>query len=301
MSKLPDMEAMAIFAKVVEAHGITAAMTELGLSAPTISKALARLEQRLGSRLFNRTSRRLVLTDAGRALAERAAKLLADAEAAESALVAQSATPSGTVRLAAPMSFGVREVAPILADFLTLYPAISIDLHLSDALVDVIGDGFDLALRIGTLPDSSLLARRLAPVPVMIVASPAYLVRRGRPTHPAQLAEHDCFAYAYLRTRDAWQFANEAGEQVTVRPSGPLRVNNADAMLPAVLAGLGIAGLPAFVARDGLADGRLEQLLPDWSSLRTSLYLLAPPAGPRPVRVQVLADFLAQRLSRPGM
>jgi DNA-binding transcriptional LysR family regulator len=298
MSKLPDMEAMGIFAKVAETRGISAAAADLGVSAATISKALTRLEKRLGSRLLHRSSRRLVLTDAGRDLADRATRLLADAEAAESAMVAQSAAPRGTVRLAAPMSFGIREVAPILPDFMARYPEVSIDLHLSDALVDVIADGFDLVLRIGQLPDSSLLARRLAPVPVMIVASPAYLDRWGRPVHPAQLAGHDCFGYAYLRTRDAWHFSNAPGEQVTVRPSGKLRVNNGDAMLPPVIAGLGIAALPAFLAREALEDGRLEQVLADWCSSQASLFLLTPPAGPRPVRVQVLGDFLAGRLSR---
>jgi DNA-binding transcriptional LysR family regulator len=183
---------------------------------------------------------------------------------------------------------------------MTRYPEVSIDLHLSDALVDVIGDGFDIALRIGELADSSLLVRRLAPVPAMIVAASDYLDRRGRPLHPAQLAGHDCFAYAYLRTRETWHFTNEAGEQVSVRPSGTLRVNNGDALLPAVIAGLGIAGLPAFIAREGLADGRLEQILLDWGGLRSSLYLLTPPAGPRPLRVQLLADFLTRRLSQPG-
>lgn len=298
MSKLPDLEAMAIFAKVVEARGISAASTDTGLSAPTISKALARLEQRLGARLFNRSSRRLVLTEAGRDLADHAARLLAEAEAAEAALVAQSASPRGTVRLAAPMSFGVREVAPLLPAFLAAYPDVSIDLHLADALVDIVGDGFDMALRIGALPDSSLVARRLAPVPGLTVAAPSYLARRGRPSHPAELAGHDCFAYAYLRTRDAWHFANEAGETVTVRPSARLRVNNGDALLPAVVAGMGIAGLPEFLAREALADGRLERILPEWQSLVSSLYLLMPPGRPRPARVQVLADFLAERLSR---
>jgi DNA-binding transcriptional LysR family regulator len=298
MSKLPDMEAMAIFATVVEARGITAAANDLGLSPPTVSKALARLELRLGARLFNRTSRRLVLTDAGRNLAERAARLLADAEAAEGALVAQSTTPRGLVRLAAPMSFGTTEVAPILPEFLGRYPDVSIDLHLGDALVDLLGDGFDIALRIGELPDSSLLARRLAPVPGMIVAAPAYLDRRGRPAHPAQLAQQDCFSYAYQRTGGAWHFSNEAGQQVTVRPSGRLRVNNGDAVLPAVIEGLGVAALPAFIARDAIADGRLEQILPDWCATRSSLFLLTPPAGPRPARVQVLVDFLVRRLSR---
>jgi DNA-binding transcriptional LysR family regulator len=300
MSKLPDMEAMAIFAKVVETRGITAAATDLGLSAPTVSKALARLELRLGSRLFNRTSRRLVLTDSGHELAGRAARLLADAEAAESALVAQSATPRGLVRLAAPMSFGIREVAPVLPEFLARYPDVSIDLHLNDALVDVIGDGFDIALRIGELPDSSLLARRLAPVPGMIVAAPSYLDRRGRPVHPSELVGHDCFAYAYARSRDSWHFSNAAGEQVTVRPSGPLRVNNGDAVLPALIAGLGISSLPAFIAQEALAAGRLEQVLPDWRTSQSSLYLLTPPDGPRPVRVRVLVDFLVRRLSRPN-
>jgi DNA-binding transcriptional LysR family regulator len=298
MSKLPDMEAMGIFAKVAETRGISAAATDLGVSAATISKALSRLEKRLGSRLLHRSSRRLVLTDAGRDLADRAARLLADAEAAESAMVAQSVAPRGTVRLAAPMSFGIREVAPILPAFLARCPEVSIDLHLSDALVDVIGDGFDVALRIGELPDSSLLVRRLAPVPGIVVAAPAYLDRRGRPAHPAELTGHDCFAYAYLRTRDAWHFSDAAGQQVTVRPSGPLRVNNGDAMLPAMIAGLGIAALPAFLVQDAILDGRLEQIMPDWHASRGSLYLLTPPAGPRPVRVQVLVDFLVERLAR---
>jgi DNA-binding transcriptional LysR family regulator len=299
MPRLPDLEAMAIFAKIVESRSITAAAVDLGLSAPTVSKALVRLEQRLGSRLLNRTSRRFSLTDAGHALAEPAARLLADAEAAQDALLAQSAAPRGLVRLAAPMSFGISELAPILPDFLLQHEQVSIDLHLSDAMVDVIGDGFDIVLRIGTLTDSSLLARRLTPVPGLIVAAPSYLDRRGRPTHPADLAHHDCFAYAYLRTRDTWHFTNTAGEQVSVRPSGRLRVNNGDAVLPALIAGLGIAALPEFIARPCVADGRLEQILSDWSGSGASLYLVTPPNGPRPVRVQALADFLIERLARP--
>ncbi len=289
---------MAIFAKVVETRGVAAAAADLGLSAPTVSKALARLEKRLGSRLLNRTSRRFELTDAGRVLADRAARLLADAEAAQNEMLAQSSVPRGLVRLAVPMSFGTREIAQILPAFLIDYPEVSIDLHLSDARVDVIGDGFDVALRIGELPDSSLLARRLGPVPGMMVAAPSYLQRRGRPTHPAQLAEHDCFAYAYLRTHDSWRFFNATGEQVTVRPVGRLRANNGDATLPAVIAGLGIAGMPAFIVRDALADGRLEQILPEWDAARSSLYLLTPPGGPRPARVQVLLDFLVRHLTR---
>ena len=298
MPRLPDLEAMAIFARIVETRGIAAAAADLGLSAPTVSKALTRLEQRLGSRLINRTSRRLMLTAAGKELADRAARLLADAEAAEDALVAQSVTPRGVVRLAAPMSFGTREVAPIIPDFLGQFPGVSIDLHLGDALVDVVGDGFDIALRIGELSDSTLLVRRLSPMPTMIVAAPSYLDRRGRPDHPSELVAHDCFTYAYSRSRDSWHFLGRTGEQVRVRPQGQLRVNNGDSVLPSLIAGLGISGLPAFIARDAVADGRLEQVLPNWHWPPASLYLLTPPDGPRPVRVQVLIDFLVERLAR---
>jgi DNA-binding transcriptional LysR family regulator len=298
MPQLPDFEAMAIFAKVVETRSIAAAAAELRLSSPTVSKALSRLERRLGARLFNRTSRRLALTDAGHQLAERAGRLVADAEATENELLAQSATPRGLVRLAAPMSFGLREVAPILPEFLERYPEVSIDLNLSDAIVDLIGEGFDAALRLGFLPDSSLVARRLCAAPRYTVASPAYLRRRGRPTHPAELAEHDSLGYTYLATPDVWRFTNAAGEEAAVRPKGRLRANNGDALMPALIAGLGVGDLPEFIIKEALADGRLERVLTDWLTPQGSLYLVTPPGGPRPARLEVLGDFLAERLSK---
>jgi len=298
MSKLPDFEALAIFAKVVELRSFAAAATELTLSKATVSKAVGRLEERLGARLFNRTSRRLALTDAGRTLAVRASQLLADGEAAESEALAQSAAPRGLVRLAAPMTFGVNVVAPLLPDFLTQYPDVSVDLHLSDAMVDLVGEGFDIGVRIASLPDSSLVARRLCTMPRYTVAAPAYLERYGRPTHPMHLARHRCFAYAYLSTPNLWQYTNAAGEQATVRPSGQLRVNNGEAVLPALIAGLGIADLPEFIVGDAIAAGQVEVILKDWKQTEGAVHLVMPPGGPRPARVEALIEFLADRLSR---
>jgi DNA-binding transcriptional LysR family regulator len=301
MPKLPDLEGLAIFAKVVEARSFAGAAAALGLSKATVSKAVSRVEARLGARLFNRTSRRLALTDAGRSLAERAARILAEGEAAEDEALAQSAGPRGLVRLAVPMSFGLTQVAPLLPDFLTAYPEVTVDLHLSDATVDLIGDGFDAALRIAALPDSSLVARRLCGVARFLVASPTYLARRGRPTHPLHLAEHACLGYTYLPNPDIWRFFNAKGEEAVVRPAGPLRANNADALMPVLIAGLGLAVQPEFIVREALADGRLEAVMPEWSLRASALHFITPPGGPRPARIEVLGDFLAKRLARPQL
>lgn len=295
MSKLPDFEALAIFARVVEMRSFAGAANELALSKATVSKAVTRLETRLGARLFNRTSRRLALTDAGQRLAGHASRLLADGEAAESEALAQSVAPRGLVRLAVPMTYGTKTVAPLLPDFLKAYPDVAIDLHLSDAIVDLIGEGFDMGIRVGNLPDSSLVARRIRAMPRHTVAAPSYLKAHGTPTHPSQLADHKCFGYAYLTT--TWRYTNAAGEEALVRPNGALRANNGEAVLPPLLAGLGIADLPEFIVGDAIAAGEVEVILKGWKQAEGAVHLVMPPGGPRPARVEVLADFLTERLA----
>ena len=175
----------------------------------------------------------------------------------------------------------------------------SIDLHLSDEVIDLVGGGFDCALRIAALSDSSLTARRLRPVNRMLVASPAYLAQRGRPTHPDDLNRHACLCYAYMPTPDMWRFSNAAGEEVAVRPRGPLRANNSDALTASLCAGLGLFPQPDFIAWKDIADGRLETVMTDWRLPPIALHLVAPSSGPRPARVTALMDYLARTFSGP--
>ena len=297
MSKLPDLEAMAIFAKVAETQSFSGAADALALSKATVSKAVSRLELRLGTTLLHRTSRRFSLTDSGRSLAARAGQMVAEAEAAEAEALDQSVTPRGLVRLAAPMSFGMAYVAPALPEFLATHPDVSVDLHLSDATVDLVGEGFDCAIRIASLPDSSLTARRLRPVRRHLVASPDYLEQRGRPVHPDDLARHACLGYAYLPSGETWRLVHQSGQEVVVRPTGPLRANNADALTAALCAGLGIAVQPDFIYWRDVAEGRLETIMTDWALPPISVHLVAPGGGPRPARVTALMDYLAKRFS----
>jgi DNA-binding transcriptional LysR family regulator len=280
-------------------RSFAAAAAELALSKATVSKAVSRLEARLGASLFNRTSRRLALTDAGKHLSERAARLLADGEAAENEALARSSVPRGRVRLAVPMTFGVRVIAPLLPGFLALYPDVSVDLHFSDAMVDLIGEGFDAGVRIASLPDSSLVARRLCPMPRHTVASRAYLKAHGTPKHPMHLADHSCLGYAYLSTPGTWRYTNAYGEQATVRISGRLQVNSGEALLPAVIAGIGIADLPDFIVAEAIAAKKVEVILKGWKQVEGAVHLVMPPGGPRPARVEALIEYLADQLVRP--
>jgi DNA-binding transcriptional LysR family regulator len=292
--RLPDLEAWAIFASVAEHRSFSGAAEAIGLSKATVSKAITRLEAHLGQSLFHRTSRRLTMTESGKALAERAQRMLAEAQAAEEAAHDAATAPAGMIRVAAPMSLGLLAVAPALPDFLAAHPGIEIDLQLSDARVDIVAEGFDIALRIATLPDSSLRARKLADMPIHIVAAPSYLAAHGRPTHPAQLGEHRCLGYTNVS--GPWRFSGPDGAEISVRPRGPLATNSGDAMLPALRAGLGIARLPEFLVGADLAAGRLEAILLDWTPPPSALHLMTPPGALRPARVEALIEFLAERL-----
>lgn len=298
MSKLPDFEGLAMFGKVAEEGSFAAAATAMGVSVATVSRAVTRLEERLGGRLFNRTSRRLALTDYGRSLAERAAKIYVDAEEAEDFARETSSRPRGLIKLAVPLSFGTRWVAPLLPEFFRTYPDISVDLYAGDAQADLIGEGFDAALRIAVMEDSSLVARLIAPVRRFVVASPDYLSRYGRPQHPHDLGIHQCLSYVNRNRHDVWRFTHtNSGEECSVSPTGMLRATSVEALLPTVLAGLAITEIPEFTAAQYFRDKQLEPVLADWRLPEGGLYFVTPTARARPAKVSALADFFISKLA----
>lgn len=289
---LDDLNALAVYAKVVERESFTRAAEDLGLSKSAISKQIARLEDRLGARLLNRTTRKLAPTEVGRAFYERCRRIVAEAEEAERAVTDLSSAPRGRLRVAAPMSFGILHLGPLLPAFMQRYPEVEVDIVLNDRRVDLIEEGFDLAVRIADLPDSSLIAKKLAPARRRVVATPDYWDRRGRPSHPRDLAGHDCLRYAYLPNPNEWPFEGPEGP-FTQKVSGPMIANNGDVLRQVALGGLGVLMTPTFFCGEELADGRLEAVLDDFEAGDINVYAVYPHNRHLSAKVRAFVDHLA--------
>lgn len=298
--RLPDFEAWAIFAKVAEFGSFARAAEEIQLSRPTVSKAVSRLEQALGIALFNRNSRHMSLTETGRALLGHANRIVMEAEAAETEARGDMQRPSGRIRIAAPMTFGIRHLAPVLPEFMERYPEIDLNISFSDAVVDLVADGYDVALRIASLADSSLRAKKLCDVRLLLVASPLWLDAVGRPEHPRDLEAYKSFVYTnntapgMIRLRN-----NTSGKEFVLTQTARFRADNAEAFLPSLDIGLGYGLFPEFMVWDGLHDGRLEQILPAWEGPVITLYLVTPASPIRSTRVSVLLDYLVKAFEHP--
>ncbi|PHN57862.1 LysR family transcriptional regulator [Pseudomonas sp. ICMP 8385] len=298
MKKLPDLEAWAIFAKVAEVGSFARAAAELSLSQATVSKAIKRLETRMKTMLFHRTSRNMTLTQSGYAAQERASRILEEGEAVEAEVTEQSNSLRGLIRVSAPMSFGISRLAPILPEFMQANPDVELDVQFNDKQVGLVAERFDLALRIANLVDSSLLARRLCRVRILLVGSSAYFEQHGRPQHPSDLIRHKSLQYAYSRSGTTWHFRHKQHGEFAQAMLANLHVNNAEALTPALLAGLGVALQPEFLVWSGLQSGALETVMDDWEVEPIALHIVTPPGRSRPARVQALIEYLAKRFTQ---
>jgi DNA-binding transcriptional LysR family regulator len=278
------------FVRVVETGSFSRGGERMGISKSILSRRVARLEAQLGARLLTRSARGAAPTDAGQAYYERASRILAELEAAQE-VVAQAVTQvAGPIRLSAPLSFGTLHLAPALADFAAAHPRVELDIEFEDSVVDLVAGGFDLAVRMGALEDSALVARRIAPSRRIVVASPTYLERRGRPAHPRDLADHDILLYR----NEHWRFrVGERWENVRIRPR--LRANNGEMLRAAAQAGLGLCILPSFIASPSIEAGTLEVVLRDRPLPEGALHAVMPPGRAVTARVRALVDFLAGR------
>ncbi|WP_406238128.1 LysR substrate-binding domain-containing protein [Acetobacter orientalis] len=298
--RLPDFEAWAIFAKVAEFGSFSRAAEDVLLSKPTVSKAINRLEQSLGVSLFSRNSRHLSLTETGRALLGYANKIVLEAQAAEAEARGNLQRPSGRVRVAAPMTFGISHLAPLLPEFMQRYPEIELNISFNDATVDLVADGFDIALRISSLADSSLRAKKICDVRLLLVAAPTWFATAGNLTHPRDLAGHKGFVYTHntgpgiIRLRQ-----RGSGKEFILTQKASLLADNAEAFMPALTQGLGYGLFPDFMVRTDLNNGRLQQILPEWEGALIDVYLLTPPSSIRPPRVTALLEYLMQAFERP--
>jgi len=293
MDALTDI---AVFVRVVERGSFTLAANDLALSRAVVSKYLSRLEDRLGARLLHRTTRRLSLTEAGATLFEASRGALERIEEAEAVVAQFQSKPRGRLRVSAPMSFGILHLGPAMADFARAYPEITLDVRLDDRFVNLVEDGFDVAVRIGALTDSSLVARKLAVTRALACASPAYLAEHGEPETPEDLATHNCLVYSYLA--DLWRFTAPDGREIPVAVKGSLRINNGIVLAEAAVAGHGILVTPSFYVAPLLRSGRLKQVLSRYKVTELGIHAVYPQRGHVPPKVRVFVDFLVQRFGR---
>jgi len=289
MDRLAEME---VFVQVVDDGGFTEAARKLGLSKSAVSKHVSALEARLGVRLLTRTTRRVSPTELGLAYYDRARVVLSDAAEADSMVTSLQATPCGTLRVSAPVSFGVGQLIPTLAAFLRDYPEVDVQLTLEDRFVELVAEGFDVAIRIGALADSSLRARKLAETRSLLVAAPAYLAECSPPRDVDGLAEHRLLHYSHLASGNFWRLRAGSGEERQVRVGGRLTVNNGEALVRAAESGLGIALVPDFMLGDALAGGRLVEILPDRPADLLGIHALYPEGRYPQPKLRGFVDYL---------
>ncbi len=292
MDRLAAVEA---FVRVGETGSFTAAARRLDTSKSAVSRQVAALEAALGARLLHRTTRSLTLTEAGRDYLQRASRVLADLAEADQAVTQLQAAPRGTLRVNAPMSFGFLHLAAAIPDFLARYPEIEVDVTLNDRFVDLVDEGFDVAVRIGALADSSLVARRLAPIRRVVCAAPQYLAARGVPASPGDLAHHACLRYANVSRTHEWRFADPQGRPWPVAVEGPLITNNGDAIRAVALGGGGLAYLPTFIVGADLKAGTLAAVLDGFVPQDMTLNAVYPHLRHLSPKVRAFVDFLAAR------
>lgn len=290
-----DFLALQSFVAVVESGSFSKAAEQLGASTAAISRRVSGLEQQLGLQLLRRTTRRIDLTEAGQQFYGDVVNVFLLLAEAEERVRAGTERVSGLMRVAAPMSFGIQKLAPVLPPFMQRHPDLKVQLLLEDRYTDLVAEGIDVAVRIGTLADSTLVARRLGSVDRIFCAAPAYLDARGVPQKPADLADHDCLQYAQRGPREDWSAILGAPDTLEIR--GNLTANNGEVLKECAIQGMGVALLPAFVVADALADGRLRQLLPDYSPAPFGLYAVRQSSRLIPARVRLFIEYLSEALA----
>lgn len=287
---------MKVFVKVAEAGSLSGAARALDTSNPTVTRQLADLEAHLNARLFNRSTRRLSLTETGAAYLERCRQLLQDLDEATLAASMSAARPVGTLRVNAPVSFAVNYLARALPEYALRYPDVKLDLTLSDRVVDLVEEGVDVAIRIGRIQDSALVARQIASARIFVCAAPSYLKKHGTPKGPADLVDHACLTYSYRSIRDEWEFVRD-GKTNTVRVKGRLDANNGDLLREAAIAGMGIIEQPSFIVGDAIRQKKLVPLLPDYDRPKLAIYAVYPNRKHLSAKVRTFVDYLADRFS----